>query len=64
MNRKLFARRHGAPGAVLACLVALVGATLLPRAAHAATYPVRTCNDSGGPNNSWAQYYSANRVAA
>ena len=59
MNRKLFARRHGAPGALLACLVALVGVALLPGAAHAATYPVRTCNDSGGPNNSWAQYYSA-----
>ena len=53
MNRRLFARPRGRIGALLGCVAVMVGAALLPNAASAATYPVRTCNDSGGPNHSF-----------
>src|SRR5919204_7072441 len=60
MNRRIFARPRRRARALSVCLVALVGAAaLIPTAASANTYPVRTCNDAGGPNHSWAQYYSS-----
>src|SRR4051794_542019 len=61
MNRRLFPRPLRGVRALGICLVAIVGAAaLLPTAASANTYPVRTCNDSGGPNHSWGQYSSPN----
>jgi hypothetical protein len=59
MNRRLFARPRRGARAIGLCLAAVIAAMLLPSAAKANTYPVRTCNDSGGPNHAWAQYHSS-----
>jgi hypothetical protein len=54
--------------ALLACGVALLIAFAVPtqrglpigaEPADAATYPVYACNDAGGANHSWGQYYSS-----
>lgn len=58
MKRKRFGRRGGL-GALLACVAAVVATLLLPGPASANTYNVVACNDAGGMNHSWGQWWNS-----
>jgi hypothetical protein len=55
MIRTRFGRARGLR-ALLVCLAALIGATVLPGAVSANTYTVSSCNN--GVNHAWAPYWS------
>ncbi|MEN3268024.1 hypothetical protein, partial [Pseudonocardia sp.] len=58
MNRRAF-RSGGRTRALLVCLALALGAAFAPSGASANTYNVYVCNDAGGANNSWQQYWNS-----